>query len=90
MIDTPQGPLTLPELEALIGVNLDLAWQYRAAAAAADDADTRVIATTLASWRQARARMFAGEAADAERLEAVFEQERRHEQTTEANRLRAV
>ena len=74
MIDTDVGILTVPELEALVSLNVDLAERYQAIA---DDPDaepqTRRTAVTLAAWRRARARYFQQECAETEQFEAVHE-----------------
>jgi hypothetical protein len=74
MIDTAVGVLNVPELEALVSLNVDLAERYQAIA---DDRDveppTRGTAEALAVWRRARARYFQQECAEAERVEAARE-----------------
>ena len=71
MIDTAVGVLNVPELEALVALNVDLAERYQAIA---DDCDaepqTRGTAEALAAWRRARARYFREEWAEADRVEA--------------------
>jgi hypothetical protein len=77
MIETRVGILNVPELEALVSLNVDLARRYQAIA---DDMDgepsTRLTAQALATWRRARARYFQHESAETERVEAADEQER--------------
>ena len=76
MIETAVGQLTVPELEALVGVNLDLAQRYQAVADDPDvEQESRRIGSALADWRRARARYFHQECAEAERLEAAHEVE---------------
>lgn len=74
MIDTDVGILNVPELEALVLLNLDIADRYQAIA---DDPDaephTRLTAEALAAWRRGRARYFQQECAQTERVEAVHE-----------------
>jgi hypothetical protein len=74
MIDTDVGILNVPELDALVSLNVDLADRYQAIA---DDPDaepqTRRTAYALAAWRRARARYFQQECAETERVEAVDE-----------------
>ncbi len=74
MIDTAIGMLNVPELEALVSLNVDLAERYQAIA---DDRDaepqTRGTAQALAAWRRARARYFQEECAETERVEAARE-----------------
>jgi hypothetical protein len=74
MIDTDVGILNVPELEALVLLNVDLADLYQAIA---DDPDaepqTRQTAEALAAWRRARARYFQHECAETERVEALDE-----------------
>ena len=74
MIDTAIGMLNVPELEALVSLNVDLAERYRAIA---DDCDaepqTRGTAEALAAWRRARARYFQEQCAETERVEAARE-----------------
>lgn len=76
MIDTAVGVLNVPELEALVSLNVDLAGRYQAIA---DDRDaepkTRLTAEALAAWRRARARYFQQECAETERFEAAGEAE---------------
>ena len=76
MIDTAVGMLNVPELEALVSLNVDLAGRYQAIA---DDRDaepqTRLTAEALAAWRRARARYFQAECAETERFEAAREPE---------------
>jgi hypothetical protein len=59
MIDTDVGILTVPELEALVSLNVDLADRYQTIA---DDSDAgpeaRRTAQALAAWRRRRARYF--------------------------------
>jgi hypothetical protein len=74
MIETAVGALNVPELEALVRLNLELGEHY---AAVANDADAepqlRRTATALAAWRRARARYFIEECAETERAEADHE-----------------
>jgi hypothetical protein len=74
MINTDVGILTVPELEALVSLNVDLVDRYQAIA---DDPDaelqTRRTAAALAAWRRRRARYFQQECADTERVEAMHE-----------------
>ena len=74
MIDTDVGILNVPELEALVSLNVDLADHYQAIA---DDPDaepqTRRTAEALAAWRRRRARYFQQECAETERVEALDE-----------------
>ena len=74
MIDTAVGILNVPELEALISVNVELAARYQVVV---DDPDaepgTRRTAEALAAWRRARARYFHGECDETERVEAAHE-----------------
>jgi len=74
MIDTAVGRLNVPELEALVWLNVDLAERYQAIA---DDRDAepqaRETAQALAAWRRARARYFQEECAETERVEAAGE-----------------
>ena len=74
MIDTAVGVLNVPELDALVSLNVDLAERYQAIA---DDRDaepqTRGTAEALAAWRRARARYFREECAKTERVEAARE-----------------
>ena len=74
MIATAVGILNVPELEALISLNLDLAQCYQAIA---DDAHAEPgvgrTAEALAAWRRARARYFHEECAETERVEAAHE-----------------
>ena len=74
MIATAVGILNVPELEALISLNLDLAECYQAIA---DDPDAEPgvgrTAEALAAWRRARARYFHEECAETERVEAAHE-----------------
>ena len=73
MIDTDVGILNVPELEALVSLNVDLADHYQAIA---DDPDaepqTRRTAERSA-WRRRRARYFQQECAETERVEALDE-----------------
>ena len=74
MIDTAVGILSVPELEALISLNVDLAECYQAIADDPDaDPETGRTAEALASWRRARARYFHEECAETERVEAAHE-----------------
>lgn len=76
MIDTAVGPLTVPELEELVELNLDLAERYQSVADDPDvEPESRQIASALAVWRRARARYFRQESAEAERVEASNELE---------------
>jgi hypothetical protein len=74
MIDTAVGTLNVPELEALVSLNVELAGRYQAIA---DDRDAepqaRQTAQALAVWRRARARYFQEECAETERVEAASE-----------------
>jgi hypothetical protein len=74
MIQTDVGLLTVPELGALISLNVDLAERYQAIA---DDPDaepqTRRDAATLAAWRRTRARFFHEACLETERFEAAHE-----------------
>ena len=74
MIETAVGVLNVPELEALVSLNVDLAERYQAIA---DDRDaepqTRGTAEALAAWRRERARYFRKECAETERVEAARE-----------------
>ena len=74
MIATAVGILNVPELEALISLNVDLAECYQAIADDPDaDPETGRTAEALASWRRARARYFREECAETERVEAAHE-----------------
>lgn len=74
MINTAIGMLTVPELEALVSLNVELAESYQAVAADPDgDPQTRHTAEALAAWRGARARYFNEECAEAEQFEAAHE-----------------
>lgn len=74
MIHTDVGLLNVPELEALVLLNIDLAYRYQAIA---DDPDaepqTRRTAEALAAWRRGRVRYFQQECAETERVEAAHE-----------------
>jgi len=74
MIDTDVGILTVPELEALVSLNVDLVDRYQAIA---DDPyvepQTRRTAEALAAWRRRRSRYFQQECAETERVEALDE-----------------
>jgi hypothetical protein len=74
MIDTAVGVLNVPELEALVSLNVDLAEGYQAIADDRDaEPETRQTAQALAAWRRARARYFQEECAETERVEAARE-----------------
>ena len=74
MIATAVGILNVPELEALISLNVDLAECYQAIADDPDaDPETGRTAEALAAWRRARARYFHEECAETERVEAAHE-----------------
>ena len=74
MIDTAVGVLNVPELEALVSLNVDLAEVYQAIADdRAAEPQTRRTAAALAAWRRARARCFQEECAETERVEAARE-----------------
>ncbi len=74
MIETAVGILTVPELEAVAALNLDLAERYQAIV---DDPDVepeeRQLAAAFAAWRRARARYFREECAETEHFEAKHE-----------------
>jgi hypothetical protein len=72
MIDTAVGVLNVPELEALVSLNTELALRYQEIADdPAGDPQTRQTAEALAGWRRARARYFREECAETERVEAA-------------------
>jgi hypothetical protein len=74
MIDTAVGMLTVPELEAMISLNVDLAARYQMVANdPGAEPGTRRTAEALAVWRRARARYFRRECADTELVEAAHE-----------------
>ncbi len=74
MIDTAVGMLNVPELEALISLNVDLAERYQAIADDPDaEPETRRTAAALAAWRRGRARYFHEECAETEHVEAGHE-----------------
>jgi hypothetical protein len=76
MIDTPIGILNVPELDALVSLNVDLAARYLAIADSAEaEPETRRTAKALALWRRARARYFQEQCAETERIEAANERE---------------
>ena len=76
MIETAVGILTVPELEAVVALNLDLAERYQAIV---DDPDVepqaRQTAAALGAWRRARSRYFREERAETEHFEATHEVE---------------
>ena len=77
MIDTDIGILNVPELEALVSLNIDLAERYQATADDPEaEPETRRTAVALAAWRRSRARYFQQECAETERVEAVNESDR--------------
>ena len=64
----------MPELEALVSLNVELAERYQATADdPAVERETRHIAEALAAWRGARARYFNEECAEAEQFETAHE-----------------
>jgi hypothetical protein len=68
----------LPELEAMISLNVDLAARYQVVTNDPDaEPGARRTAATLAVWRRARARYFRGECADTERVEVRHELDHR-------------
>jgi hypothetical protein len=74
MIETAVGRLTVPELETLVSLNVDLAERYQATADDPDEEpETRRMAETLAAWRRARARYFCEECAETECAEVGYE-----------------
>ena len=63
MIETAVGILTVPDLEATVALNLDLAERYQAIADDPDlEPEARQIAAALAAWCRARSRYFREEA----------------------------
>jgi hypothetical protein len=78
VIETAVGILTVPELEAVVALDLDLAERYQAIADDPDlEPEARQIAGALAAWRRARARYFREECAKTEQFEATHELETR-------------
>jgi hypothetical protein len=64
--------VTVPELEALVSLNLDVASRYQAVADSLEaDPQTRRTASVLAAWRRARAQYFSMECVETERVEAA-------------------
>ena len=78
MIETAAGILTVPELDVVVALNLDLAERYQAIVEDTDvEPEARQIAAALAAWRRARARYFREECAETEHFEATHERESR-------------
>jgi hypothetical protein len=76
VIETAVGQLTVPELEVLVELNIDLAQRHQLVADDPDvEPESRQIGSALAAWRRARARYFRQESAEAERIEAGNELE---------------
>ncbi len=71
MIETRVGALNVPELDALVALNLELADRYQAVADDPEaEAEIRRTAHELAAWRRSRARYFRVEYARTDRIEA--------------------